>query len=99
MKMNKLKQYDELTVAMDSAGVPHTAGLSILERHNLAIKAEVRKKRKLQQETKAMRNALRNIYEELKVPAGNQRMMQIARPARTCMNLAKPFILERRDES
>jgi hypothetical protein len=36
--------------------------------------------------------ALEKVHERMQGPANNRRFMQIAGPARECLNLAKPFL-------
>jgi hypothetical protein len=47
---------------------------------------------RLQRDNAAMTSAMVKIHERMKGPASNQRFMQIAGPARECLNLAKPFL-------
>lgn len=49
----------------------------------------------LQRENRMMRMALKKVYERMQGPASNRRLMQIAGPARECINLAKPFLPNR----
>ena len=46
----------------------------------------------LQRENRMMRMALEKVHERMQGPANNRRFMQIAGPARECLNLAKPFL-------
>lgn len=46
----------------------------------------------LQRENRMMRMALEKVHERMQGPANNRRFMQIAGPARECINLAKPFL-------
>jgi hypothetical protein len=46
----------------------------------------------LQRENRMMRMALEKVHERMQGPASNRRFMQIAGPARECLNLAKPFL-------
>lgn len=43
-------------------------------------------------ENEAMRRTLSEIRKILQGPASNMRFMQIANPARQCINLIKPFL-------
>lgn len=51
----------------------------------------------LQRENRMMRMALKKVYERMQGPASNRRLMQIAGPARECINLAKPFLPNTQD--
>jgi hypothetical protein len=46
----------------------------------------------LQRENRMMKMALVKVHERMQGPANNRRFMQIAGPARECLNLAKPFL-------
>lgn len=46
----------------------------------------------LQRQRDAAREALRQIAERLNHPAGNMRFMQIAGPARECINIVKSIL-------
>ena len=46
----------------------------------------------LQRENRMMKMALEKVHERMQGPANNRRFMQIAGPARECLNLAKPFL-------
>jgi hypothetical protein len=46
----------------------------------------------LQRENQMMKAALGKIHERMIGPANNRTFMQIAGPARECINLSKPFI-------
>lgn len=46
----------------------------------------------LQRENRMMKMALGKVHERMQGPANNRRFMQIAGPARECLNLAKPFL-------
>ena len=52
----------------------------------------------LQRENRMMKMALAKVYERMQDPANNRRFMQIAGPARECINLAKPFLPNSQDQ-
>ena len=47
---------------------------------------------RLRRDNAAMTSVMVKIHERMKGPAANQRLMQIAGPARECLNLTKPFL-------
>ena len=51
----------------------------------------------LQRENRMMKMALAKVHERMQGPANNRRFMQIAGPARECLNLAKPFLPNSQD--
>jgi hypothetical protein len=65
--------------------------LNLIGEQQLIHRAQCRAIRDMQRENEKMRAALTKIHERMRVPAGNRRFMQIAGPARECINLAKPF--------
>lgn len=49
---------------------------------------------RLQQDNAKMTSVMVKIHERMKGQASNQRYMQIAGPARECLNLTRPFLPE-----
>ena len=47
---------------------------------------------RLHRDNAAMTSVMAKIHELMQGPASNQRYMQIAGPARECLNLTKPFL-------
>ena len=47
---------------------------------------------RLQRDNAAMTSVMVKIHERMQGPASNKRFMQIAGPARECLNLTKPFL-------
>ena len=66
------------------------------DEHTLTPEEEIaklkRRIRALEYQDDRMNRAFALVYETLKVPAANQKFMQIAGPARRCINLIKPFL-------
>ena len=88
----QVREWEDLAIMLDDMGIASTAGLSLSERVNMAIKVERRRYSAAEFKTDSMRKAFAKITHELKHAAGNRKLMQVARPARTCINLAKPFL-------
>lgn len=73
---------------------------AFLERSNLREDSEEaqfmrgleKESNRLRIELEAVKRDLRTMREELTGPAGNRRLMQIARPARTCLNLIEEHL-------
>ena len=73
---------------------------SIIEKYNIdeqsdlarSIRSLEKSATKQQNEKARMKVAMVRIREEMKTPASNRQFMQVARPARTVLNLVKPFI-------
>lgn len=51
-----------------------------------------RRVRTLEYQAERMKRAMTLMMETLRVPAADRKFMQIAGPARRCINLIKPFI-------
>lgn len=66
--------------------------LGLSEDSQMSHSAQRRKIRALQYDNRRMVAALHKIREVMQGPANNRRFMQIAGPARECLNLTKPFI-------
>jgi len=72
----------------------------IIEAHNIdeqsplarSIRSLEKSATKQQNEKARMKAAMLRIREEMKAPASNRQFMQVARPARTVLNLIKPFV-------
>lgn len=72
----------------------------IIEKYNIddqsdlarSIRSLEKSATKQQNEKARMKAAMLRIREEMKAPANNQKFMQVARPARTVLNLVKPFL-------
>ena len=75
--------------------------LGLLTGDQLCHRFQLRAIINLQFENRKMKAALAKIHERMQGPANNRRIMQIAGPARECLNLAKPFLpnAEMRDRS
>ena len=71
--------------------------LDLTEPHTLVHAEQKKKIRSLVNENYNMRWTINRINSVLQSPASNRKFMQIARPARECINLTKPFINDPRD--
>lgn len=66
--------------------------LGLLTGDQLCHRFQLRAIFNLQFENRKMKAAMEKIHERMQGPANNRRFMQIAGPARECLNLAKPFL-------